>query len=413
VRSNIKTLTREKLVVFTLISAFFLPSIDIGSLNIRVDDVLCLFVFPILIVYKHKIKKSGYLVLAVVPLISILISIFYGYLFLNVPQNYRDYFELIRLSKPFWLIIFLLHCRESIFRTKLVSFFKRGSWFVVFLSFAEFFFKNTAGVFLSMIYAEGQLRGLLTSGSRIFVSGSDPNIGSMIILFFLFFNYFKFLENKKTKRYLILWAILSICLLMTSSRTGFVAYSLTFAFNVIFIRKSSILTKIIFIGTAVVIINFVFQFLPYLTIGFQQFFAGKSKSMIVRYEVWQMGWLLFLDSVYFGWGPAKSLHQTIGDGEHFFLLRRYGIVGYFSILIFLFGPVVFWLIKRKKYFKFFHSDAKILVLVYINMSFCGMIFMITNNVYSGYQLLIPYIILTGYFFVAFKQAHNQKMGYKS
>ena len=75
------------------------------------------------------------------------------------------------------------------------------------------------------------------------------------------------------------------------------------------------------------------QYFDYLSGGLTTFVKGENNSMLIRYVNWFDAWNLFKQSPLFGWGPAKSVHETIVDGEHFLLLRRYGLIGYGLIIL--------------------------------------------------------------------------------
>jgi len=114
--------------------------------------------------------------------------------------------------------------------------------------------------------------------------------------------------------------------------------------------------------------------------------------MIIRYQLWTDALNLFLQSPFFGWGPAKAIHTTIVDGEHFMLLRRYGIIGYLLIIYLLLGYSLVFL-KNKK--KISYVGGRIEMLAFTSFFTCLVIFviMITNNFFSGYQLMPLYVVM--------------------
>ena len=91
------------------------------------------------------------------------------------------------------------------------------------------------------------------------------------------------------------------------------------------------------LSVSVFTIAVLIQFFDYLTVGFSTFQSGENTSMLIRYLRWKEAFELFLKSPILGWGPAKSIHTTIVDGEHFMLLRRYGLLGYGAIMSLLLG----------------------------------------------------------------------------
>jgi O-antigen ligase len=99
----------------------------------------------------------------------------------------------------------------------------------------------------------------------------------------------------------------------------------------------------------------------------------------------------FLESPYFGWGPAKSIHSTIIDSEFVLILQRYGTIGILVFLLYIATVITFSVKLIKKYGQR-HIEPKMLFLFMTT----GLFVMTTNVIFAGYQttaILILLIIL--------------------
>ena len=110
---------------------------------------------------------------------------------------------------------------------------------------------------------------------------------------------------------------------------------------------------------------------------------GENSSVSVRLDNALSALQRFRQSPITGMGVAKSEFSTIIDSEYALILQRYGLIG-----IVVFGSYIFYLIKLGVRNRSSHWGVALLSF----SAFC-MIFMLTNNVFSGYQLMSLVILL--------------------
>jgi O-antigen ligase len=123
--------------------------------------------------------------------------------------------------------------------------------------------------------------------------------------------------------------------------------------------------------------------------GIFQMLNGTNASLLARFDMWGDAMDLFSRSPVFGWGPAKTSHPTVVDGEYFLLLRRYGVVGALVITFAMLSMPFFG--NRKPVRKEYGKDMEILHNTVIHYTIVVFFTMITNVVFSGYQILIPFL----------------------
>jgi O-antigen ligase len=301
-------------------------------------------------------------------------------------MSFRNFSEIIRLSKPIIFSIVVLQADADCLLKKVAKLFVPLSILLIIIVFVQYL--NIMGMAekIGSLYAgKSQLGGILNKFNvRAVGTGSDPNIGAGIILIFFIYNMFYslYLKNLLT---LILTILLAICIFMTSSRTAVLAMG---AILIVFLLKSNSVkfsTKIFFGSLLSGIIIVFWNRFQRISEGLLQASSGENISLITRFILWQDAWDLFLQSPVFGWGPAKKTMTSIVDGEYFLLLRRYGIIGTFFIIFTIF-TLPFWCkkpIESKQEIAILHNT----LIYYVIAIF---FIMITNVVFSGYQLFLPF-----------------------
>jgi hypothetical protein len=110
---------------------------------------------------------------------------------------------------------------------------------------------------------------------------------------------------------------------------------------------------------------------------------GKSNSLNVRFENIYLAAQRFMESPIFGIGPAKSSFDTTIDSEYALIIQRYGLIG-----IFIFSAYIIYLVKLS--LRNLSSHWGVCLFVFVLMS---ILVMITNNIFSGYQLMSLIILL--------------------
>lgn len=386
IRSNHFT---ENFIILLIISSIFLPTIPL-VLDIRVDDLMVFFFIPLFLLVRPNFKVNRLLLSYLLILILFTVSTIYGYFFLNVPASLRDLNELIRIIKPFLIIIAVSYCDSNKLALKLNAVFKYGAILIILIGFLEFFDFLGCRSFLTKIYGN-DLHNADISG-RIVLTVSNPNIAAALVIYFITYVLQSMLITKYKILDSIVLLLLMIVLLMTSSRTSLVVFIIILFSSLFFhFKKNKVLTLMILTLSFTLLITMI-QFFDYLVIGFSTFSEGKNTSMLLRYQQWTDAYVLFLQSPIIGWGPAKAIHTTIVDSEHLLLLRRYGVLGYLAVLNFIFGYVWVLYNKRKKFkqMDFLHKRIAITSLFSCLMIF---IIMITNNFFSGYQLITLFVVM--------------------
>ncbi len=128
--------------------------------------------------------------------------------------------------------------------------------------------------------------------------------------------------------------------------------------------------------------------LDYIITGLELFFQGNNNSVNVRIENLYQAMDWFEDSIIFGYGPAKAIHPTVIDSEYALILGRYGIVG-----VFVFGFYIFTSIRKSVNLLILHNCKKPTAVSALSVyATFGLVLMLTNNLFSGYQLMAPFVV---------------------
>ena len=383
VRSNFV----EKLILLIVVSSFFIPTIPLG-IALRFDDFLALFIIPFVILAKPNFKINRLFFSYLFILLSFITSTFYGYLFLKVPFSIRDINELFRMIKPFLIIIAISYCNLRTLVSYLNSFFKVGAILLILLGFMEFF--NVLG-FRELFYS---LYGfeLVNMGGRSVLTAGNPNIASALVLYFMIYFLQRMLLTGDRVLSLFKILFLLVILLMTSSRTALIVFVVVLIASMYFHRQHNKILSIVIITLCVFLTLPLLKYFDYLTIGFVSFNEGTNTSMLTRFQQWSDAIALFKQSPIIGWGPAKDLHTSVVDNEYFLLLRRYGILGLVLVINFLFS-FIFVFLKLKRQIDLLDVRTKSIAYTTLLSLLMVFIIMITNNFFSGYQLMPLYIVM--------------------
>ncbi|MDD3056486.1 MAG: hypothetical protein PHE16_11490 [Aliarcobacter sp.] len=128
---------------------------------------------------------------------------------------------------------------------------------------------------------------------------------------------------------------------------------------------------------------------------------GTNTSLNVRFENVFLAYERFLESIALGWGPAKSIHETVIDSEYALILQRYGLIGIFMFLGYL---VLIMQFSYKLYKKQFNTKINIPLVGFL-ISIVGFVVMATNSFFVGYQTIaISTLIIVG--LVAYENKYN-------
>ena len=377
--------------LFIVISIFFIPPIlNINNIYFRIDDIVILFILPftILLFYK-ELTISIYLKILSSVFLSMLFSTLYGYIVLDVPFNMRDVNELIRMLKPLLLFSFLLLIDKGIYKEILFKFLILAMMFFIFVGLSESLKIPYLNDFFINIYSSEFQDGV----GRINATTLNPNDGAVITLFFLFFSISMLITYRKYY-YMISSILLIYILLNTGSRTAFLI-------GIIFFLLFFIFTKAISVKNKIILLIFIFigliSIYPYMSSYINRILTLlnaiqlKDASLNIRFGLWKDALEIFYQSKIFGWGVAKGIHDTVVDGEHFILLRRYGLIGFSLVILAMIYPL--YVIKQRIRINQLDSKEKVLYYTLFAYLGSGLFVMFTNNFFTHYILVFPYILI--------------------
>jgi O-antigen ligase len=229
-------------------------------------------------------------------------------------------------------------------------------------------------------------------GGRSVLTAGNPNIAAALVLYFMIYFLQRMLltGDKILSVFKILFLL--VVLLMTSSRTALVVFVVVLLASMYFHRKHNKILSFAIITFCILLAFPLLQYFDYLTIGFVTFTDGKNTSMLIRYQQWSDAINLFKQSPIIGWGPAKDLHTSVVDNEYFLLLRRYGVIGFVLVINFLLS-FIFVFLKRKRQIDLLDTRTKSIAYTTILSLLMVFIIMITNNFFSGYQLMPLFVVM--------------------
>lgn len=377
--------------LFIAISIFFIPPIlNINNIYFRIDDIIILFILPftILLFYK-ELTISIYVKILSTIFLSMLFSTLYGYIVLDVPFNMRDVNELIRMLKPLLLFSFLLLIDKDIYKEILFKFLILAMIFFIFVGLSESLKIPYLNDFFINIYSSEFQNGV----GRINATTLNPNDGAVITLFFLFFSISMLITYRKYY-YMISSILLIYILLNTGSRTAFLIAIVFFLLFFIFTKAISVKNKIILL---IFIFIGLISIYPYMSSYINRILTLlnaiqlKDASLNIRFGLWKDALEIFYQSKIFGWGVAKGIHDTVVDGEHFILLRRYGFIGFSLVILAMIYPL--YVIKQRIRINQLDSKEKVLYYTLFAYLGSGLFVMFTNNFFTHYILVFPYILI--------------------
>ena len=379
----------ENFIIVLIITSMFFPTLPIG-IDIRIDDLMALFLIPLLLIVRPNFKINRLIISYSLILFLFFVSTLFGYLYLDVPHSLRDLNEFVRVLKPFLIIIAVSYCDSEKLLKKMHSFFKYGAIFIILIGFLEFFDMLGYRKLISLIYSGHRFENL--DRVRTILMAGDPNIAAALIIYFVTYILQTMLMTKNKIRNSFILLFLIVVLLMTSSRTLLIVFVVILFASLFHHFRNNKLFSFMVLGLCLILVLPIIQFFDYIIIGFSTFSEGKNTSMLLRYQQWAEAFNLFLKSPIIGWGPAKEIHTTIVDSEHLLLLRRYGVLGYLAVVNFIFGFIWILFRKRRKFssINLFHKRIALTSLFSCLMIF---ILMITNNFFSGYQLMPLFVVM--------------------
>lgn len=388
------------ILVIAASSIYSLSFFSLGSTNLRFDDLVALLLLPIIIFTGGRIRISRSISWYIGFLGLTFVSIANGLFFLNVPIIVRDFFEIIRLSKIPIIALFVLSSDDETNKLLISNF----DIFIILSAILQILIAiyQTVSLYDIVTIFESVFHGHMLN-IRINGSSSNSNNGCFIITIHFYYLLVRYFHTKRFSQILISLLLL-ISAVLTGSRTGIAAL---FCGSIIAILLFSGLKKKFKIIIVVLVSLFILYLgtkISYVSIGVQSLLSGKNNSWNVRLQNFQDAFALFQKSPLFGWGPAKEIHTTNVDGEYFLVLRRYGLFGivalFFHIAVKLSSD--FKAVAQGNSMPLLDITRKTTILVLIS----GLILMLTNNFFSGYEISTIYAIFLGISSLQIKATFN-------
>jgi hypothetical protein len=378
-----KTLTW--LTLFGLWGSIIAPYFSIGSLNVYITTPLSLL---ILVVVFFMAVKEGRIYLSPLFLIVLLICLIIFFSVLNswliglVPINYRDFNEIIKYAQylPYLLAISFLSADfsskfEATCKAAILMFFLAGIMQVTGFNYLTYIYLGSESVHLDSVL----------NGYRLTITGSDPNVGAVIAAFLSAASFIYFSQKSGSYFWFFMSSFMFYIILTTQSRTVLIGYIFSFCLWFIIYYNIKVFYK--FFGFILIIILGVYLFttldLDYIILGFQLTMTGDNTSLNIRIENLAFAYSSLLQSPLFGIGPSKSMNSTIIDSEYALIMQYYGILG-IAVFTLLVGYLFYFARKNRVI-----NDSGILLIFMLMTPFV----MVTNNIFSGYQLMSIPILL--------------------
>ncbi len=397
--SNI-TLSQFVLIILIISPLLFPPIGSLFKVLFRIEDIICLFILPLLFSYQPKVKKNILILLYLLHMFSIVWSMFYGYIFLDVPYSSRDFNGLIKYSQYLFVIWYIFNFNTDHFVKKISPILVFGSFFILSIACVQYFDLFSLAEKTALLYgSEGHVRAMKFN-YRLVITGQNSATGALLVLFLLIFNFITYQYKRKILN-LILSLSLFLALLSTGTRTTLFAFAL-FSVLALFvgIKTAKFRSNILLFTSIAILLAFSIPFYDRmtnrLTAGLEtleteeiQSFAGQG-----RRGKWDIVEDQYKQSIIFGWGPAKGLFDRNIDSDYLLILRQGGIVGLAIIMFYIYYvPIKF--IKNRKLLYFKSKDYYLLGLLTFYYSIAGAVTMLTTCIfYSGSQVFLLYIIVS-------------------
>lgn len=376
----LKTSLIDSLLLLGLLGSILLPYISIMGVGLYPS-----FFISLLLIFFIKLKLNKYSVIIILMVLMVFLStitteIKYGYSF-----NLNNYIEAIKYLQfiPYFLVLNRIDFR--MLQHKLPYWFSFSSLYICFVGFLQVFNPFNLGEVISKFYlGEDSSHLQLSSVKRITLTGSDPNVGGMIASIFLLFNLIYFVEKRKIV-YFIFFLLLSYLVLLTQSRTLIFSNFMVVVAYILLLSKLSFSKRVLLSVSSFVLFVYLFSYLnlDYVKDGVSLAMSGNNNSANVRLENFQVGVEIFYNNIFFGIGPLKESLSTVIDSEYVLIFQRYGLFGVF---------VFFTLILNMIYDSIKNFNNLWGVHLFL-VTFLSIFFMITNNVFSGYQIMSIIVLL--------------------
>lgn len=387
----IKNKTIHYIFIFGLVSNLIIPRMNLQGINIYPIYPISILMFVIwayIALDKQlsvKINKSIYYLLLILISMSASFSIPLIIHHTEFTVQYFIYEVMVYLIMlPFFLMMNHLDIDEQTINKTIT---------LCFLIFASVGVLQWLGVSTAVtLYAFDKHVEIALAGLRLTLTGSDPNIGSIIASFFVLY-FFTYLLYSRSPIKLLYLVIATALLFKTQGRTTMIGVALIMIFSLLVLIRIKLFYRIlIMIFGAILIFYFAKQFdLFYLIEGINTLEQGSNNSINTRLDNAKYAYLNFKESPIIGWGSSLEQFGLVRhlDSEMFLILQRYGLFG---------ALVILYIICNILYtgFKFRHTKLGLFLLMMMGSL---MFNMLTNVVFFGAQTssIILFLIYIRYY----------------
>ncbi len=405
------TLSQFVLIILIISPLLFPPIGRLFNVLLRIEDIICLCILPLLFSYQPKAKKNILILLYLLHLFSIVWSMFYGYIFLDVPFSQRDLRGLIKYSQYLFVIWYIFHINTDHFVKKISPILVFSSFFILSIASVQYFDLFSLAEKTGLLYgAKHHVDAMIAIPEhRIVITGQNSHTGSILALFLLIFNFITYQYKRKILN-LILSLLLFLALLSTGTRVTLFAFAL-FVVLALFvgIKTAKFRSNILLFTSIAILLAFSIPFYDRMTNrlshGLETLDRERIRSFAgqARRGKWDIIEDQYKQSKIFGWGPAKGIFDRSIDSDYLLILRRGGIVGLAIIMFYIYYvPIKF--IKNRKLLYFKSKDYYLLGLLTFYFGIVGSVTMLTSpNFYSGSQAFLLYIIVSTLVYKEMKQ----------
>lgn len=383
-----------------MLANLVLPSVFLLGKNIYPSFYASAFLLFIWLLIFNKLKKisvvksMSYVLLI---LLTMFLSYAYTFLFLNSEVSSSKFANELLRYIPF--LPFILMFNYINVTDQQIS----RSIFLLYCILATVATMQLLGVEKAVrLYAYESHIDTSLDGFRLVLTGSNPNVGSIIAAFFLMYFITGFFINKSYKDLALSITALSL-IFLTQGRTTIIGTSIVIVIYAFLIYKVNIFFKLFTILILIGLFTFTQQFfdLSYLYGGIETLSTGDNNSINIRHSNAQYALQNLITSPIFGWSTfIESFGEVRNtDSEIFLILQRYGIFGFlvFSFITFKLVSVGFKFRKRRL--------GLFLLLMMLSLIFN----MLTNAVFLGIQTssIIVFLMYLAYLLECSKHNTNK------
>ena len=340
-----------------------------------------------------------------------LFLIFAIYIFFTIAINnrlwsLRDYFEIYKIGKFLLIVIFARNVLKSNF-IKFNLLIKVTFIVLLIFNFAHYFNLFNFNQNVEIYYATNEIHlttfGLDSLGNpavrRMIGTFGNPNDNAILFLFF--FVYFLAKSNIFSFKKAPIFMYLSfLCILLTQSRTGFIACVSVYIFWSFYTRQN-IKTSLINIFFFITSFFIAFSFSP-LSLNYYVNTSPvlvENNSVLGRLDVWEHLIKMIVQKPFFGYGPNKDYfynNNLYPESEYVLYTWRYGFFG----LVLYFGWLLLPLYKTMSFAKSHSFYIMLVIIIGINA--------LTNCPLSNPKILLLFAISIGYYYAEMDESIKLK-----